>query len=271
MISITSQVSQNGLLQANTNVSNSSNLMGQINLSPLDINSIELNLNGFDNKYVKKYEVFESTEDLLVLSCVLYRLVNERQKTLPNTYFFVHNEQKLLQPKLFEEIIEQDRILAQQIRDYYSKKIMIWKIKGVKFTRFREDLNTFIHSDGYKFQEKMTKLVYKLPQFYFEDLYFDEITKEVEKYNLEKIIFTKPIKLKHLGTVEVNRKGFKTYNNYWFVNDNNELCLVAVDKLNTLRCVWESLIKNEIHVTGKIQHKTRDDYEYYKISSVELK
>ena len=88
---------------------------------------------------VKKYEVFESPEDVLVLSVTWKRLRDEDR----------HIAGKLLDSELFAHIKQEDRDKANVIRDYYSKKVMMWKLKGDgKLTSYRNDMNNFVHSNG---------------------------------------------------------------------------------------------------------------------------
>jgi hypothetical protein len=114
----------------------------------------------------KRYEVFELKEDVLVLSATWKRLRNEKK--------FQGSISKLVDHTLFSEIQPEDREQANSIRDYYSKKVMMLKLKGKRLTNFREDLNSFIHSDGTMVKEGMFPLVYRLPEFYEYDRTIDD-------------------------------------------------------------------------------------------------
>ena len=111
---------------------------------------------------------YKTTEDSLVLSCAWYRLRNNfnNKVNMPNSLFDYN---------LLDQILEVDRLLAYNIRDYFSKKIMVWKLKNMELTTFREDLNEFIHSDGLLIKEKMIGLIFRLPEFYHYDITIDEI------------------------------------------------------------------------------------------------
>lgn len=208
---------------------------------------------------VRKYEIYESKEDLLALSCAWYRIRNTAIESKKPPLISVC---KLLDRNLFSQVNEDDRVLAANIRDYYSKKIMMIKLKNERMTEYREDLNAFIHSDGKKFVEKMFGLAYRLPQFYFYDTKLDTIfsgrNKKVEKTIPN--LYTKT--LNYVGHTTVDRKALKR-NEYWFADEDDTLVAVYLDIKNPLLGVWEKLIKNPINLTGSYYTKRRDETEFY--------
>ena len=125
--------------------------------------------------YVKKYQVLEIEEDLLALSCAWQRIREIRKTDTSGPYNAIS---KLTDPTLFNSVTEVDYTKAAQVRDYYSKKIMLWKLKGESLSRFREDMNAFIHTDGKIFKEDMMPLAYRLPEFYDYDSDFDMLSNE---------------------------------------------------------------------------------------------
>ena len=126
-------------------------------INPLSINSLSLddtylnnllkNINRSD--YVKRYEVIEATEDILALSVAWKRLRDTKSESIQTGIT------TLLDDNLFRKIEEPDRIRANEIRDYFSKKIMLWSLKSVKLSAYRQDLNKFIHGDSKKITEEM--------------------------------------------------------------------------------------------------------------------
>lgn len=229
--------------------------------------SINLGQEQLPQDLVRKYEIYESQEDLLALSCAWYRLRNTaRDRSVPHLGFTVT---KLIDKNLFKSVNEDDRALAANIRDYYSKKIMMLKLKNERMSQYREDLNTFIHSDGKKFEEKMFGLVYRLPQFYFYDTKLDSIFTGKNRKTENKIsnVYTKT--LTHVGSTMVDRKSLKR-NEYWFVDEDNTLVTVYLSHNNPLNGVWEKLISNPITLEGSYYTKSRDDHEYYQIEKYNL-
>ena len=160
-----------------------------ISAQSASLNTISLsNISGYNNSIslgdlefafndnVKKYEVYEISQDLLALSVcwARYRKVKDEHGLRPVIT-------KLLDSDLFRLVSEDDIAQANTIRDYYSKKIMVWKLKNIKLTPFREDMNTFIHGDGKMFKENMLPLVYRLPEFYEYDIEFEKMSFEYNK------------------------------------------------------------------------------------------
>lgn len=223
----------------------------------------------FNTSYVKKYEIIETTEDILILSCAWYRMRQERKSIQGlNQILMQQMPEKLLDRILFENIKKEDIELANAIRDHYSKKIMMLKLKEIKLTNYREELNQFIHSDGKKFQESICGLVYRLPEFYFHDKKFEELTIGCNK-EINNSISVVSYRLKHLGTMNIDRKTSKRVE-YWFKNENDNLVNIVLEPHNPLLKIWDRLIAEEINVQGNYYIKKRDDFEYFSVQKYSL-
>jgi hypothetical protein len=215
-----------------------------------DFNSVSIT-----NPEVKKYEVYESPEDVLVLSATWKRMRDEGRYGIVS---------KLLDKDLFNEITTADRTAATEIRDFYSKKIMMWNLKGNTITRYRQDLSKLIHTDGTTFKEDMLGLAYHLPAFYQYDNAIDEIR-----------LATECKKIPHIGsgtkTLEpikrVNKKNKRqNINEYWFkLVGSNSPVMLSLQAKNPLEHIWDNMFDNSevLPITGNFIHKTRDDFEYY--------
>lgn len=239
-------------------------------VSPLTISGLNglgtISIKDFEetNGLYKKYEIIESTEDLLVLSCTWYRLRQERNA---NRSMGI-SPSKLLDRVLFENINEQDRELASKIKDYYSKKIMMLKLKSIPFTQYRDDLNHFIHGDGLKFEEKICGLVYRLPEFYMYDTEFDEMVRDYKKE-----ITTPPARLthtlKHIGTLHVNKRTSKKVE-YWFKTEHDEIANITIEPNNPLLKIWDKLVFDDLTIEAKYGVKHRDGIAYYVLTDYSL-
>lgn len=228
----------------------------------VNLHTLELD---FDyNPNVKKFQMYEINEDLLVLSVTWKRLRDAKQSTAS----------KLLDPILFKAITDEDRSMATEIRDYYSKKIMMWKLTGSgNLSVYRTDLNKFIHSDGLQFAENMFGLAYHLPSFYTYDNQLDsiciELTKNhvnLRKYVGKEIITLKPIK----SVVNKNRKINQT--EYWFRNEDNIGVRLGIDIKNPLLHIWDHLFNNssELTIDTFLHSKDRDGFHYLKATDWKL-
>jgi len=218
-------------------------------------------ISGFNNN-VKKYEVYEISQDLLALSVcwARYRKVRNEPGLHPTIT-------KLLDSDLFRLVNGDDIEQANVIRDYYSKKIMVWKLKNIKLTPFREDLNSFVHGDGKTFKETMMPLAYRLPEFYEYDVEFEKMSfdynKEVKLQ--ESQVVSEKKQLKFVKQLSVNTRRYKR-KEYWFSDAHNNLVTFNIESNNPLISMLDMTLKNhDIYVDGRYKKSMRDGNEYLKI------
>ena len=240
------------LLPNNTTISLTSagNVIGS---SPLNIFEDEI------QHHVKRYEVFEIEEDLLLLSIVWQRMRKERdnnqqgQIAMPST---------VTDKILFRNITPEDRTRTETIRDYYHKKFMMWALNDIRLTSFREDLKKLIQSDGKVFKENIRPLAYRIPEFYDYDVMFDEMFIEHNtqvKQDRQKATSTKTFKL--VKTM-VRKRRHSTVKEFWFSDENDNLNLMAVSKDNPLLKLMEYHSQNTFKIQGLFEKKIRDNREY---------
>jgi len=211
---------------------------------------------------VKKYEVYEISVDLLALSVcwARYRKVRDTSGLHPVIT-------KLLDSELFRLVTDDDVEQANIIRDYYSKKIMVWKLKNITLTPFREDLNIFVHSDGKTFKETMIPLVYRLPEFYEYDVEFEKMSFEYnrEVKNHESMFVADSKQLKFVKQLSVNTRKAKC-KEYWFSDSSNNLVTFSIENNNPLISMLDMTLKNnDVKVDGRYKKIVRDGNEYLKI------
>lgn len=211
-----------------------------------------------DSQHVKRYEIVETSEDLLALSVCWKRLRDTKIST---------NIGKLLDENLFIQVNDEDRQTANVIRDYYSKKIMMLKLKSIPLTNFRADLNEFIHGEGKKFKDNVQPLVYRLPEFYEYDMIFDEFA---GKYNHNVVGLTQRsiLTVKSLSLVE--KLKVSTSRNrrieYWLNDTDDNLVCLNFDLNNPLITLLDKkLCEESISVSGIFYKKERDGKEYLKL------
>jgi hypothetical protein len=232
------------------------------NAQTINLGNLDFEFNFNDD--VKKYEVYEISKDLLALSVCWARYRKARDIPGPQPTIT-----KLLDSELFRLVTEEDIAHANVIRDYYSKKIMVWKLKNEGFTAFREDLNTFIHSEGKTFKESMLPLAYRLPEFYEYDVEFEkmafEYNREVKRNDDPHVVTVK--QLKFVKKLSVNTKRQKR-KEYWFSDRHNNLVLLSVESSNPLLSLMDMTVdKNDITITGAIRKFKRDGLEYLKVDN----
>jgi len=257
----TSNVTINGAqLMASMSNASPSITLGNTNPFSISASSGTINLDSFvfwDNPNVKKYEIIESNEDLMALSTAWYRIRMSRETSTPVEVF----PTTLLDKVLFPEVNSEDRQNAADIRDYYSKKVMMWKLKGQELTNFQKDMNEFIHTDGLKFQEKMIPLVYSLPGFYFYDKEFDVMASE----HHTKIATFNEVTTKKLSLLKVLNSGKRSNKkkDYWFSDDTDHLVKMTFQADNPLLSLLDNYAQDYIHVKGLYTKITRDDRDFF--------
>jgi len=239
---------------------------GSVNLSSNNVFSIDSFMNDRNmNPNVKKYEIYESPIDLLALSSAWKRLrdAGTAQGRIG----------KLLDKDLFESLISEDYSHAERIRDYYSKKIVMWKLKGERMSNYRNDLCTFVHSDGTKFREEMLGLAYYLPAFYEYDNQLDEVRLQVEPPCLAK----NPMINSSRTLTPIKRIAQKTKRasvvQYWLKDTRNDYAvMIQIEAKNQLEHLWNHVFNTSdlIEINGNFHLKQRDNFEYLSVTNWEL-
>ena len=258
---------------ATTNGSHNTITMG--NIQPLT--SITLSgLNGtsndwdiFGNKNVKKYEVFETSEDILALSVTWHRLRPLISHGISNIMNPSDRPTKLTDSILFKEMIPEDREKANVIRDYYSKKLMMFTLKGQQLTSYRKDLNTFIHGDCKVVKEEMMPLVYRLPEFYEYDVGLDEMFLELDtRFEGSQISLSTIKTLTPVKKFTVKRKHRK-FVEYWLKDEENKPYKIEIDSNNELMHLWDYFYDkgkfHDITLDTVIKFSNRDSISHYKL------
>jgi hypothetical protein len=216
--------------------------------------------------HIKKYSIFESTEDLLVLACT-WRRLREGNASLAT------GMKNMLDHQLLEFISPEDRQEAIDIQDYYSKKIMMWKLKGNSLTKYREDLNSLIHSDSKKFREEMIGIAYFLPSFKDYDVGLDDVRCNVNNLPMSKIDKIKTTG-KNLTPMKKLVRKTKRMNeiHYWLRTETNHGVMMALDAKNPLLHIWDHLFetKDLLSINATFYAQSRDDFEYFSIKNWKL-
>ena len=228
----------------------------------------EISIQSKYHEAVKKYEVLESPEDVLALS-VTWKRLNKINSSA------VTSISNLLSKELFEHITDEDRELGEEIRDYYSKKIMLWKLKNARFSKFRDDLNAYIHSPTpLLVKNDLLGMIYYLPYFHEYDTGVDEVRVQVNpKINVSlQMVRAKSRELEPLQKIVSKRKSATT-NHYWLKDiETNSAVQFVFDVSNPLEHIWSMLFaKNKImEVTGSYYVKSRDEFEYLSVKNWKL-
>jgi hypothetical protein len=190
---------------------------------------------------IKQKVISTSEEDMLALSVTWYRL---------RKYRILNSITSLTDDALFKAVIPEDRVYANEIRKFYSQKLMTLALIGNPMSKFRQDLSEYINqpTDGTVFTEELLPLIFRLPEFYEYDL---ELMSIKEKWNFTeqatvvgRLHFTDRATtlypIKHL--TRTTRKARQL--EYWF-HDDKGAYLIKIDNGNTCLPLWEREFKKE--------------------------
>jgi len=218
----------------------------------------------YSNGNVKKYEVVETTEDILALSVTWHRLRLSGINTIERPTTLTDNI-------LFGVINQEDRNRADIIRDYFSKKIVMITLRGQNLSSFRKDLNTFIHGDCKVVKEELMPLIYRLPEFYDNDIQHDEMFRDFNKHFEDTSKLWRGTKtLKPVRKFFINLKT-KKFLEYWLKDENDRGYRIEIPFENKLNHLWEHFFKQEtIPILGAYRYSEHDGINYYQIKDWEI-
>lgn len=219
---------------------------------------------------IKKYEVFESPEDVLALSVAWKRL---RDKGVSPTG-------KLLDKTLFDRVTQEDRDKAGIIRDYYSKKFMLKALigDGKELSPFRKEVSKIINSDGKLVSKDAFGPVYYLPIFYEYDTDLDYVKSCVtinQDFKNSKVpsVVSNIVDLQPIKRIVKKSKNITTVE-YWLKNNNkhNSANVITITKDNPLLHVWDHIFNTTevLQIQGGYEQKRLDNFEYYSIKNWQL-
>jgi hypothetical protein len=206
---------------------------------------------------------FNFTTDPLLISCTLYRMIQEAKAEGKFTY---HNwSLNGHADKIVSKITDQDRIYAESLKSYYKSKLLVAKLRGDHFTKFKTDLLTYLNDSPQSLTSSFIGMVYKLPYFYEYDMKLIEIF-SCEYADLGKApdrLDRQDMSLTFISKADNGQKRCRNYE-YWFKQDNGIHILVELEKHNPIRGLWEQTIQNnKISVNAIFEKKRRDSLEFY--------
>lgn len=229
------------------------------------VDNLFTNISGSSN--VKKYEIIETTEDLLALSCAWYRIRQEKHTLQPHVT-------SLLSDALFKHVTQEDRTKAEEVRDYYGKKFMVMALKEQRLTQFRQDLQDYLSGDPKKFTEKTVPMIYRMPEFHTHDIEFDVIKRDFEKDIPEFDRFTrrtinKSVRLTPVKAFKKNSKIRGKFTEYWLKDSSNRAYRFSIASTNSLVGLWDMQFNNgDMILNLNMQASRRDELQFFNIGSI---
>lgn len=210
-----------------------------------------------------KEVTYNFTTDPLLVSCTLYRLITESRTNDKIDYLnwslTDHTD------KIISKITDKDRIYAESLTSYYKSKLIVAKLRGDHFTKFKTDLLQYLTDAPTSITSKFVGMVYKLPYFYEYDMHLIEIFGG-EHTDLERLpghLERQDVKLSFISKADNGQKRARHYE-YWFKDEKNLRILVEVEKHNPVRNLWEHSIQNgDVSISAAFEKKRRDNLEFY--------
>ena len=240
--------------QFNWNASNSITLGG--NIPAINIGDL---LKNYDPNHIKKYEILETNADSLALSVAHKRIISDKN------YRGQVSIRNILDSGVFSEITDADRETANKIRTYYSHQLVVWALKEIKITKFRECLGYYINGDGSKFKEDYIPIIAKLPYFYEYDIQLDEIKRSIETdIDIDNSVQLTKHELIPIKSLIRKNKRIKCIE-YWLKDVNNYAYKIQIEINNPLQHLWDNIFKEGLKITGIGVPKRRDDFKYYQL------
>ena len=190
-------------------------------------------------------------DDPVALSCAAYRLGGF--------------------PRLQEVVAtDQDRLLAQQIRQHFLGKLTFQKLRGQHLSVFQEKLGAFLSGNKPLMDDELG-ILYRLPNFYAEDLEVQsliESTDEVVPAPPEALEQT----LKPYKNYVLHRRSGSIQQYWWTDSSRRPYCLSTKEKSESralIQSIWEfKSIRVQAHMfTKRFNGSSRF---YYKLVSPRL-
>lgn len=205
---------------------------------------------------------YKFTTDPLLISCTLYRMIQDAKAEGKFTYHnWSLNEHS---DKIVSKITDQDRVFAESLKSYYMSKLLMAKLRGDDFTKFKTDLMQYLHDSPNTLTSRFIGMVYKLPYFYEYDMKLVEIFGgEHKDLSNARDRDRSDITLTFIAKADNGQKRARHYE-YWFKDDSGTRILLEVEKHNPVRNLWEQSIQaGKLNVNTLFEKKRRDNLEFY--------
>jgi hypothetical protein len=205
---------------------------------------------------------YNFTTDPLLISCTLYRLIKESRESDSISYLnWSLNEHA---NQIVNKITDQDRVFAESVKTYYMSKLLMAKLRGDDFTKFKTDLMQYLHDSPNTLTSRFVGMVYKLPYFYEYDMQLIEIFGgEHKDLGPARQRDREDITLTFIAKADNGQKRSRHYE-YWFKDDSDTRILLEIEKHNPVRNLWEQSIQSgKLNVSTFLEKKRRDNLEFY--------
>jgi hypothetical protein len=200
-------------------------------------------------------------EEPLLVSCTLHRLQKEyREDDDKRFWSMTYNHDEIV-----KRVTDQDRVFAESVKNYYMSKLVVAKLRGDHFTKFRTDLLQYLNDSPKALTSHFIGMVYKLPCFYEYDMKLVEIfgTDHKDISNDLRYRDREDITLTFITKTDNGQKRSRHYE-YWFKDESDTRILLEVEKNNPIINLWEQTIQvGKLNINTVFEKKRRDNIEFY--------
>jgi len=202
----------------------------------------------------------EYPEDILTLSCCLQRTAYNQ----PNGARF---NRSLNNPDLPPLVTDLDRMKAENIRKYYKDKLLMFTLQGRELTKYRKDLQKFLHGSVTHVPDSLVGIVYRLPYFYDYDKEVDDIFKSsyFKNNRLPDMREDKQRDLTFLKKIENQRRHVNNIE-YWFQDSQLNKVMFSIKADNPLLALLDRQIGGgSLSLNCRYNLRKKDFNEYFTI------
>jgi|688.fasta_scaffold310662_3 hypothetical protein len=164
----------------------------------------------------------------------------------------------------------EDRELAVKVRQHFVSKLTMERLQNDRVTAFRQKLGAFLVGN-HQLLESELGLLYRLPYFYFEDLFQQELINTVTQIPLNSPTL-RQIQLQPLSVTVLKRRNGDVRQFWWIDNNRQPYCLSVrsnSDNQAMYQSIWEF---HSIAVEAQLFVKPflGTDRYYYKLVGAKL-
>ena len=169
---------------------------------------------------------------------------------------------------------DDDRALAERIRQYYGHKLTMIKLRGRTLSKFQEKLGAYLVGQ-YELVQGDEGIVYRLPFFYHEDRAEDELFEKFSANSppLPGQSLHRRQRLYPVSSVYKSRK-YRDKQVYWWNTDHNTLVQWSVDAKSDFQPLVQSLFdRGAMDVVARFQRRhllDHPDFAYMQMTQVRL-
>lgn len=209
----------------------------------------------------------EFKEDPLVLSVSLKDLMDKN----PGAYYSLEDL------RVFENINDEIRDRAEQVRKYYGKKYFWSNLSSTRpLSGFRSRLCYLLENRVRTCKDKDAGIYYKVPYFYDEDMIYDEFKKQYKTDDVPRIGEITTPRAKHRFTLKYikttsSRQQKRNINRFWFTDDTY-LYSIEINNDNPLLELFKQLVVEKMTVTLESNYNIDriDQMYFYKLFNFTL-